>query len=44
MVENYDKNCEYCGCVCNTEEMHRIKSDEYDYLDICDSCYEGCIE
>jgi len=38
------RKCEMCGWVGTKEEFHKVKIDENgDYLDVCDSCYEGSI-
>ena len=36
--------CEFCQQNCPKDESHRVKCDEGDYLEICESCYEGAIE
>lgn len=35
--------CEYCQTIGPKDESHRVQNDELDYIEICDSCYEGCL-
>jgi hypothetical protein len=42
--EEISFKCEYCGCLIYKDESNRVKNDEGDYIEICDSCFEGCKE
>jgi ribosome-binding protein aMBF1 (putative translation factor) len=37
-------NCEYCGKKITIFDTHQVKTGADDFIDICESCYQGAVE